>query len=174
MRILPVNNYQTNNKTNANFGMLKVIDAKPEEMQKVIRMVQTIKGGGYKPFRVIDALNPQYTPNPGKNEGGFYFGDSLEQSKIPTYQKEGQNILIFDEELKLGNGPHKIWGFSIDQNFDKAFNNPVVITMEQLRTKYLAVKKSIDKILANEKRLETMKDALAKTRIEEAKDFGLA
>lgn len=175
MKILPTSNYQSGNKQNANFGMLKVVDANtPAKVEKAIYMIRETKVG-YKPFKISDALNPGYEANVSKDEGGFYLGNLLDPTKLQKYRKQGENVLIFDEELIS-----KICPGDTAKNFDDAFNNPVEMTMAQLRELYLKFKKQnliiliakkvFDKV---DKALGKAKEDLTKMDIDTYKAFGL-
>lgn len=156
MRILSVKNYQSNNRQNNNFGMLKIVDANtPEKMGEAIYMIGKTKGG-YKPFKISDALNPKYKPNAGKNEGGFYLGDLLDTKKLEIYKEQGKNILILDEELGA-----KIWKNPIAETFDSVFSNPIEVTMTQIRRLYLNFKKSEIQVLRDQQtQIKARKDAI--------------
>lgn len=140
MRISPVNN---NNK-NTNFGMLKVTDANtPELVQEAWRLLidMTQHRTGYKPFRIADALNPNYKPNVAQNEGGYYMGNQFMETRIKRYEQEGDTF-IFDGELNKVEG--KNW--SLADRFDLAFIYTKQITMETLRALHIihTTKKSIE------------------------------
>lgn len=152
MKVSYLKNTTCKNKTDVNFGMLKIIDAKTvEDMNLAIYMATTIKGGGCKPFVVANSLDRS------THVGSFYFGDLLNQSKVPGYRENGKNVLIFDEEIKTG---PKLWEKpkAFIENFDNSFNNPIKMTMKELRDNYMEFKRLLIKKLRAEK---TLKDAIS-------------
>lgn len=161
MRILSINNSQS--KQNNSFGMIKIVDAKTaDEVQQAVHMVQTIKGGGCKPFTVADAMDPS------KKISCFRFENLLDSQRVLFYKQNGQNVLILDEEI---NTVKKIWAkpTAFIENFEKHFNNPIETTFSELRAKYLEFKgQFIDKLRMERalqkinKNLSNLKDELIK------------
>ncbi len=158
MKISPVNN----NKQNTNFGMVKVVDANtPELVHEAWRLLINMLPSHEKrsPFRVADALNPNYepkariSPGPYEMEGGQYMGNHLHQEKLPTYAKEG-DIFIFDGEL---NKRSELDNRSLAQRFDDAFSNPVRITIAKLREFAANIKEKKDALAQADKALADAK-----------------
>lgn len=161
MRISPVNN----NNQNTNFGMIKVVDANtPELAQEAWRILIDImpNNATYNPFRVADALNPNYKARFGVQgetfyrDGGHYMGKHLHQDKLPTYAAEGNKVFVFDEELKRKNECDYT---PFAERFDAAFSNPVRITIAKLREFATIIKAQKDTVTQAEKALTEAKTA---------------
>lgn len=163
MKLLPAtSNYQQKQ----NFGMLKITGAAtPEELEEGVSIVRELTQDIYKPFKVSDALNPEYKRT--GTLGGWSLRKYLDPSKLPEYEANG-DVLIFDRELS-----EKIWtDGNIAENFDERFRHPTEIAIETLRQHHSDFEKSREIVELFDEALRAAKDTVKKVLQEATKAFG--
>ena len=162
MKILSTNNCQPKQ----NFGMLRITGTKTaEELEEGIAIVRKLTPGN-KPFKIKDAISPDYKPDRTQG-GGWSLFDFVAESKIPEYEANG-DVLIFDEELRA-----KIWtGSNIAENFDQRFRQITEISIEKLRQLHAHFKTNKENVALLEGALEKAKTGVRAALINAAKAFG--
>lgn len=110
MRILPVNNRQQN----TSFRMLKVTDANtPELVQEAKGLLTSITPDGIDPPYCACDVSPRE----------FLFFETVPDE----YRAEGKNVFVFPREFERS--PFA----SFSEHFKMLFENPKVVTMDELR-----------------------------------------
>jgi len=169
MKILPLNNYQSNNRKNPNFGMLKVTDATtPKTIKEAEAILTEIVASSHRPHSVADVLNPLFKQDFNGGLEGSQVALMLDQDKLSTYRENGNNIFTFNKEFQN----RKDEKLSFQEWFDDAFRNATEVTMRALRNLLEILKEKKEVISEAEAALAAAKEENNAAQVRTYKTLG--